>query len=191
MSWEISVISSRSGQAPRKTNLLAYWLHLFYFLEVISVHERRSAGLNQACCKQMLCKLPQTALPMTAILSYDIHCNCCSLGPFLGHSSVGFPKMGIFLWRVQNLEDQHSFPDQESLKPYLSHGLSVVQDRSVKVHYLSLYIWCDTVTEHISWCLVRAVSCSFLLFLLLKAKRMRFPITIHKTPCSFLIKILL
>lgn len=27
----------------------------------------RSAGLNQACCKQMLCKLPQTVLPM--------HCN--------------------------------------------------------------------------------------------------------------------
>lgn len=97
--------------------------------------------MNQACCKQMLCKLPQTALPMTAILSYDTHCNCCSLGPFLGHSSVGFPKMGIFLCRVQKLEDQHSFPDQQNLKTISEfRGLSVLQDRNVKVHYLSLYI---------------------------------------------------
>lgn len=158
MSWRISVISSRSGQAPRKTNLLASWLSLFYFLKVISVHERRSAGLNQACCKQMLCKLPQTALPMTAILSYDIHCNCCSLSSFLGHSSVGFPKRGdIFVMSTTTWRSPYcSFSDQQILKTMSEfHGLSLLQDRNVKVHYLSLYIWCDTVTEHISWCLVR------------------------------------
>lgn len=104
----------------KKINLLAYWLSLFYFLKVISVHERRSAGLNQACCKQMLCKLPQRALLMTAILSYDIHCNCCSLGPFLGHSSFGFPKMGIFGDKYKNLKINISFQTNRIWKPYLS-----------------------------------------------------------------------
>lgn len=143
MSWGFSVISSRSGQAPRKINLLASWLSLFYFLKVISVHERRSAGLNQACCKQMLCKLPQTALPMTAILSYDIHCNCCSLGPFLGHSSVGFPKMGIFLWWVQQLEDQHTvcFQTKRIWKPCLSFMAYQYYRAEMLKHIICHYIY--------------------------------------------------
>lgn len=142
----------------------------------------------------MLCKLPQTALAMTAILSYDIHCNCCSLGPFLGHSShlLVFPKWGYYCNKHKNLKINIRFQTNRIWKPYWS--FTAYQDyrtdmlKYIICHYIYDVILLLNVFPGVWW---GAVSHSFLLFLLLKAKRMWFPNVSHENPCRFLIKILL
>lgn len=81
---------------------------------------------------------PKQSCQCIAILSYDIHYNCCRLGPFLGHRLMcWFSQNGddIFLMYTKTSRSTYyfSFSDQQNLDtiPEL-HGLSVVQDRNGK-----------------------------------------------------------
>lgn len=82
---------------------------------------------------------PKQSCQCIAILSYDIHCNCCSLGPFLGHRSIcWFSQNGddIFVMHTKTWRSTYyfSFSDQQNLGTISKlHGLSVVEERNGKV----------------------------------------------------------
>lgn len=145
---------------------------------------------------------PKQSCQCIAILSYDIHCNCCSLGPFLGHRSIcWFSQNGddIFVMHTKTWRSTYyfSFSDQQNLGTISKlRGLSVVEERNGKVLCHHMIVILILLSKRISWfiptmCSVWAVSCSFLLFLLLKDKRQVVSTYHFKNHHRFLMKRLL